>query len=69
MDFSKIRFPKVKRISPMTLAQHIQSKTNEQVAEELGKMLKSFEEETGYKVIIEKGTSPIQSLFPNKNKE
>lgn len=62
-------FPMAMKIAPKTIGEEIQPMSNEQVAEAMGKLFNKVEEMTGYKVKVENGDSPIQSLFPDSHKE
>ena len=68
--WDNIRLPKVKKGNFVNMEERKKKakKASKKTAKAMGKMFKDFEEKTGYKVVIENGNSPIQSLFPKENK-
>lgn len=64
-----LQCPVVKNISPTTIGDKIEPMTNEQVKEEMGKMIKKLEDLTGRKVVIKSNGSPIKVMLPEEKNE
>jgi len=69
MKFEDIKFPTIRNIAAKTIADDLIPLTNEEVAEQLGKLFEKLEKLSGKKIVVEGGNSPIQSLMPDSHKE